>query len=182
MAGGRWSKARFKKHCEEHIREDFSSCVGFLTVLKGDWLDGPKIWLAKAVIAARLSDETVQGGLDARIKAVVAMVPFAADFDPASLKEPSTALGLVIADKDINQVPRFHSEAVLAACQPRCEVVMRVPEGGHGAMLSPIPPLEPGSVAQRLLSDPPTFDRMQVVPALNTRIADFFVRTLAAPR
>jgi len=110
----------------------------------------------------------------------VAMVPFAADFDPASLKQPATALGLVIADKDINQVPRFHAEAILAACRPHCEVVMRLPEGGHGAMLSPMPPLEAGSVARHLLSDPPGFDRSRDVPALESRIADFFVRTLAS--
>jgi len=180
MAGGKWSKARFRNHCEKHIREDFSSCVGFFTLLNGDWLDSLKIWLAKAVIAARFSDDAIQSGFDPRVKSVVAMVPFAADFDPASLKQPSTALGLVIADKDINQVPRFHAEAILAACEPRCEVVMRIPEGGHGSMLSPMPPLETGGVTQRLLSDPPNFDRGQVVPALNSRIADFFLRTLAS--
>jgi len=47
-------------------------------------------------------------------------------------------------------------------------------------MLSPMPPLAPGSVAERLLSDPPGFDRARLVPALNARIADFFVRTLGA--
>ena len=46
-------------------------------------------------------------------------------------------------------------------------------------MLSPMPPLDAGSVAQRLLSDPPGFDRGRLVPALNARIADFFLRTLA---
>lgn len=180
LAGGKWSKARFRNHCEEHIREDFSSCVGFFTLLDGGWLDGPKVWLARSVIAARFADDTVEGGFDPRIKSVIAMVPFGADFDPASLKEPATALGLVIAEKDVNQVPRFHADAILAACEPRCEVVMRLPDGGHGAMLSPMPPLEPGSVAHRLLSDPPGFDRERLVPALNARLADFFVRTLAA--
>ena len=34
---------------------------------------------------------------------------------------------------------------------------MRMPEGGHGSMLSPMPPLKAGSVAQRLLRDPPNF-------------------------
>ena len=46
-------------------------------------------------------------------------------------------------------------------------------------MLSPMPPLEPGSIAQRLLGDPPDFDRGRLIPALNARIADFFLRTLA---
>ena len=128
------------------------------------------------------SASTVQGGFDSRVKSVVAMVPFGADFDPASLKEPATALGLVIAEKDVNQVPRFHAEAILAACEPRCEVVMRLPGGGHGAMLSPLPSLETGSVAQRLLSDPPGFDRGRLVPALNSRVADFLLRTLVLIR
>ena len=88
-------------------------------------------------------------------------------------------MGMVIADKDVNQVPRFHAEAVLAACEPRCEVLMRLPDGGHGAMLSPMPPLEPGSVAQRLLGDPPAFDRARAIPVLNAAIAEFFLRTLA---
>ena len=179
MAGGKWSKARFRRHCEAHILADFSSCVGFFTLLNGDLLDGPKIWLAWSVIAARFSDDAVQGGFDPRIRSALAMVPFGADFDPESLKQPATALGLVIAEKDVNQVPRFHAEAVLAACEPRCEVVMRLPEGGHGAMLSPMPPLEPRSVAQRLLGDPPAFDRGRLIPALNARMADFFLRTLA---
>jgi hypothetical protein len=56
---------------------------------------------------------------------------------------------------------------------------MRLPEGGHGAMLSPMPPLEAGSVAQRLLLDPPEFDRERLLPTLHSRIAEFFIRTLA---
>jgi len=178
MAGGQWSKRRFRDHCEQHIREDFSSCVGFFTLLRGNWLDGPKLWTARAVIAARFSDDTPQGGFNPRIKSAIAMVPFSADFDLESLKTPKTALGLVIADKDVNQVPRFHVEAVLKACTPRCEVVMRLADGGHGAMLSPMPPLPPGSIADHLLNDPPGFDRARRIPELNARISEFFMRTL----
>jgi hypothetical protein len=63
--------------------------------------------------------------VDPRIKAAVAMVPFAADFVPESLAHPKIALGLVIADKDVNQVPRCHAEKILEACAPRGELVMR---------------------------------------------------------
>ena len=108
------------------------------------------------------------------------MVPFAADFLPESLANPKIALGLVIADKDVNQIPRFHVERVLDACTTRCEILMRLSDAGHGAMLSPMPPLEPGSIAHKLLSDPPSFDREAVVPELNRRIADFFIRNLVA--
>jgi predicted dienelactone hydrolase len=180
MAGGEWTRQRFREHCEQNIEQDFSSCVGFLTLLKGNWLDGLKIWVAKQVIAARFSGSDTHPYADPRVKAAVAMVPYAADFLPDSLANPRIPLGLVIADKDINQVPKFHAEAVLQACAPRCEIVMRLPDAGHGAMLSPMPPLVRGSVADRLLSDPPGFDRATAVPELNRRITDFFIRRLLA--
>jgi hypothetical protein len=75
-------------------------------------------------------------------------------------------------------VPRFHVENIVQACTPQCEVVMDLPEGSHGAMLSPMPPLEPGSVGEHLLADPPSFNREQAIAELNGRIADFFVRHL----
>ena len=178
LAGGEWSPARFKAHCEKHLQEDFSSCVGFTTLLRGNALDGLKRWLARQIIAWRFSDPTPHRDSDSRIKAAVAMVPFAADFDPASLTTPRIPLGLVIASKDVNQVPQFHAEAVAKLCEPRCEILMRLPEAGHGAMLSPMPPLEPESIAHALLSDPPGFDRATVVPAIHQSIADFFAQHL----
>jgi predicted dienelactone hydrolase len=60
LAGGEWSPARFRDHCMQHIKEDFSSCVGFATLLRGDWLDGFKVWLAKRIISLRFSDNTVR--------------------------------------------------------------------------------------------------------------------------
>ena len=180
LAGGEWSFRRFLKHCEQRIEQDFSSCVGMVTRLRGNWLDGPKLWLARRVIAWRFDDETPRRHVDSRVKAVVAMVPFAADFDPVSLARPAAALGLVIADQDVNQVPLYHVEAILRACEPHCEVIMRLPEAGHGAMLSPMPPLEPGSVGHHLLSDPEGFDRAAALPLLHERIAEFFIRKLAA--
>lgn len=138
--------------------------------------------VAKLVIHLRFSDDTPQRHTDPRIAAAIAMVPFAADFDPESLRRPVVPLGLVIAGQDINQVPRFHVDAVRAACEPRCVVVARLPEAGHGAMLSPLPPLASGSVAERLLGDPPSFDRMAALPPLHAAIADFFVQRLGLDR
>lgn len=178
LAGGQWSDNRFRQHCEQHIEQDFSSCVGFTFLLKGDWLDGIKLWVARRIIAWRFSDERLHKDFDPRLQAAVAMVPYAADFDTASLQTPRIALGLVSAAKDVKQIPRFHSEAIKAACLPRCEVVMNLAEGGHGAMLSPMPPLKEGSIAARLLADPPGFDRSAILPELNQRIAKFFFRHL----
>lgn len=180
LAGGEWSEAQFRDHCLQHIENDFSSCVGFTTLLRGNWLDGLKVWLAKQIIQWRFGDGTIQKHTDDRVRSVVAMVPFAADFSPASLAHPRVPLGLVIAEQDINQVPEFHVKAIEAACQPRCEVLADLPHAGHGAMLSPLPPFQPGTIAHTLLSDPPTFDRTHEVPELNKTIALFFVRTLGA--
>lgn len=148
------------------------------TLLNGSWLDGVKVWVARRIISFRFSDDTVHRYLDPRVKASVAMVPFAADFAPRSLAEPRVSLGLVVAARDVNQIPAFHVEAVRRACEPRCKVIMYLPDAGHGAMLSPMPPLQQGSVASYLLSDPPSFDRKSTLPQLHSNIAEFFNKTL----
>ncbi len=176
LAGGRWSPATFMRHCEAHMAEDFSSCVGFITRLRGNFLDSIKKTVALGVIRQRFDDTTWYSHTDPRIHAAIASVPFAADFDMASFTAPRVPLGLIIADQDINQVPRFHISAVRAACTP-CEVLAQFPEGGHGVMLSPLPPFPAGSIAQELLGDPPGFDRSQL-PAVDGKIAAFFLRHL----
>src|SRR5262249_60322008 len=90
-------------------------------------------------IRSRFRDATWQSHTDARIVAIVAAVPLAADFDMASLASPRVPLGLATARNDRWLIPRFHSDAVLAACAP-CEKVADLPDGGHGAYLSPLPP------------------------------------------
>lgn len=176
IAGGRWSPAAFRQHCEAHIAEDFSSCVGFITRLRGNLLDGLKKAVALGVIRQRFDDPTWYSHADPRIQAAVASVPFAADFDMASFRTPRIPLGLVIAEQDINQVPRFHIHAVRAACPP-CEVVATFPTGGHGVMLSPLPPFPAGSIADALMGEPPGFDRSEL-PAVDRQISAFFRRHL----
>ena len=139
LAGGRWAPARLARHCETHIRADFPACVGLSTRLTGGWSDNFKIWTALAVIGQRFSDATWISYSDPRVRAVVAAVPYAADFDMASLAAPPVPLGLVSAAQDKWLAPRFHSEAVLAACKS-CERVADLANGGHGALLSPFPP------------------------------------------
>ena len=75
---------------------------------------------------------------DKRIAAVVSGVPFATDFDPASLAKPPVPLGFVTAREDKWLQPRFHSDIVLAACAD-CERIADFAKGGHGALLSPPP-------------------------------------------
>lgn len=173
LAGGQWSPVRFRDHCVQHIAEDFSSCVGFITRLNGDWLDGVKKRAALAVIRYRFSDATPYSHQDRRIRAVIAAVPFAADFDLTTLMRPQVPLGLILAGQDINQIPTFHGQAVQKICQT-CTTIADLPRAGHGVMLSPLPPLGAAdSIASQLLRDPPGFDRT-TLPRLHQQVADFF--------
>jgi len=171
LAGGRWSPAGMKRHCEAHIREDFQSCVGLITRLNGNLLDGPKTTLALWVLWYRFSDAALSAHTDPRIAAVVAAVPYAADFDMASLAAPRLPLALVTARQDRWLVPRFHSDAVLRACAG-CGQLADLATGGHGAYLSPLPPGLTGLVGD-MLNDPPAFDRA-LLPAVDRKITGFF--------
>jgi predicted dienelactone hydrolase len=180
LAGGQWSPARFRDHCEAHIAEDFSSCVGFITRLNGGWLDSLKKLTAKVVIRWRFGDATPYRHEDRRIRAVIAAVPFAADFDLSTLVKPKIPLGLILAGQDINQIPRFHGQAVQRMCTS-CTTIADMPYASHGVMLSPLPPLgTTDSIAYQLLSDPPGFDRGQL-PALHQKVADFFKQHFTRP-
>ena len=177
LAGGRWSRAGFRQHCEAHLAEDFQACVGLLLRLTGGWADGLKQWAARSVIGVVFRSDEPQAHDDPRIAAVVAGNPFAADFDMASLAQPRVPLGLVTTRRDVWLTPAFHGDRVLAACRPRCEHIADLPTGGHGALLSPQPPGLNGLIGD-LLNDPPGFDRAAVVPDTERRIADFMDRHL----
>jgi predicted dienelactone hydrolase len=177
LAGGRWSPGNFKRHCEANIADDFHTCVGLATSLKGNFLDGVKKTVALGVIRQRFDDDTWQVHTDARIRAIVAGVPASADFDAASLANPQVPLGFVTAGQDKWLVPRFHSDRIVAACKT-CEIVAHLPEGGHGFLLAPPPPRDRMSdIAADLLLDAPGFDRAQL-PAIDRKIVSFFNKHL----
>lgn len=177
LAGGRWSPARFSQHCEANIANDFPSCVGLFTRLTGGILDGLKMKVALSVIRHRFDDATWYTHTDPRIRAIVAGVPFAADFDQASLGAPRVPLGLLTVGQDKWLAPRFHSGPVLKSCTT-CELIADLPTAGHGALLSPPPPMDRmGELAAELLGDPPGFDR-SVMPQVDRRITAFFSRHL----
>lgn len=171
IAGGRWSPAGFKRHCEEHLASDFQFCVGVITKLTGGVFDGFKKWVALTIIRHRFGDSAMREYKDPRIAAVVAAVPAAANFDFASFAAPQVPLGLVTARQDRWLVPRFHGDRVLQACKP-CEHIADFPAGGHGALLSPLPPGLSGLLGE-MLNDPPGFDR-SLVPEVDRKITAFF--------
>lgn len=181
LAGGRWSPARFAAHCQQHLADDFNACVGLATALDGGWLDGVKLRVARTILASTFGgDATDRGHGDPRIAAVVAAVPHAASFDPASLAQPRVPLALATAAGDVWLHPRFHSTVVQRACAA-CTSIDAPPAAGHGAYLSPLPAIGTAitGLAARLLADPPGFDRSSMT-AVDATIVGFFDRTLRA--
>ena len=149
--------------------------MGLITRLNGGLLDRWKIALALWVIRYRFSDAAWRMHTDPRVAAIVASVPYAADFDMASLATPRVPLALVTARLDRWLRPRFHSDAVLAACAT-CERLADFATGGHGALLSPLPPGLTGIVGD-LLNDPPGFDRAETA-VVDRKVLAFFRKLL----
>src|SRR5262249_61278955 len=112
-----------------------------------------------------------------RMAAGVAGVPFAADFDMTSLAVPHVPLGMVTARQDKWLIPRFHSDAVLQAC-PTCERLADLANGGHGALVSPLPPGLSGLLGE-LMNHPPGFDPA-LLPEVDRKITAFFRKHLVA--
>lgn len=177
LAGGRWSPSRLREHCRLNLADDFHACAGPSVALTGGPLDGVKKLIVGAINDRKFDDSSWYEHADSRIIAVAAGVPFAADFDPDSLRQPKVALALISARKDRWLIPRFHSDAIVAACRS-CERLLTVESGGHGALLGPLPP---GGGFSDLIQDPPEFDRDTQVPRINMAITRFFQRTLAQP-
>lgn len=171
LAGGRWSPATLRRHCEAHLDDDFTTCVGPMLQLHGDWLDAPKKSLVRMALRWRPADETWYGHTDGRFAAIVAEVPFAADFDPASLAQPRVPLGLVRAGRDAWLPAPYHLDPVRRACAT-CVLVADLPTAGHGSLLSP-QPVDLKPPLDTLLRDPPGFDRA-LVPQAHAAIVAFF--------
>jgi predicted dienelactone hydrolase len=180
LAGGRWTPGHFKRHCEANLVDDFHTCVGLHTKLRGDVFDGLKKAVAIGVIRQRYDDDNWQTHQDARFRAIVAGAPHAATFDTASLARPGVPVALVTVGQDKWLVPRFHSDRIVAACQ-NCEVLVHLPAAGHGALVSPqLPMASRGEIANDLMSDPPGFDR-SVLPGVDRQIVAFLRKHLIQP-
>ena len=113
--------------------DDFQACVGPTTRLTGGILDGLKKRIARLVNNRKLKDTAWYAYTDPRIAAIVAGVPFAADFDATSLAAPHVPLAIITARQDRWLRPQFHSDAILRACSV-CERLADLEKGGHGAL------------------------------------------------
>jgi hypothetical protein len=82
---------------------------------------------------------------------------------------------LITAQQDRWLIPRFHSDLVLKACVS-CEHLADLP-GGHGALLSPLPPGLKGLLGE-LLNDPKGYDRDAATAEADRKITAYFAAHL----
>ncbi|MDO5288006.1 MAG: dienelactone hydrolase [Pseudomonadota bacterium] len=175
LAGGRWSPARGQAHCQAHLAQDFYGCVGLRAELTGGPQDAATLAAVREQLRAARPDPTEHTYTGPRVRAIVAEVPLAANFDPASLAQPVAPLGLIRASADRWLPPRFHVDAVRAAC-PACTLIADLPHAGHGALLAPAPQHLP-PLAQRLLAGPAPLPA-PLAQSTRQATAAFFLRHL----
>ena len=175
LAGGKWSPAKLLNHCEKNIAEDFHTCAGpFISPSDGMWGDVKNATI-QFILRNKLSDSTWYTHTDNRIQSILSGVPFAVDFDLASLSKLNVKLGIISAKQDIWLKPHYHSNAVIESCK-QC-TVFEIENGSHGALLSPLPSIASNDIYQ-LIKDPPNFDRNKEVDKINHWIVNFFIETL----
>jgi predicted dienelactone hydrolase len=179
LAGGRWSRGNYMRHCLANMERDFHACVGLAAYLRGNWMDSVKLSAARSAHRSRFDDDTVLSHQEPRIRAALASVPMAAPFDMASFAQPGIPIGILEAEDDVWLHPQFHSQRVLAACS-RCERIPNLPHAGHGSLFSPWPQDLAASLSPMLV-DPLGFDRARL-PAVYAGIVGFFKRHLSAPQ
>ena len=159
LAGGRFDAARLRAHCDAHRADDPIFCR------RAD----PSTLPSDATATSRVADS--------RVRAVVALAPVGAVFDPASLERITVPTAIYVAEKDRFLVPRFHADW-LAAHMPNAAFHV-VPNAWHFAFVDA--PNEPiASDDGDLRDDPPGFDRPAFLRQLRSDVPDFFDAAFAA--
>lgn len=172
LAGGQWSPSKLLHHCQNNLDDDFYACAGPFTEQDSGAWGIVKNSVIQWILDFKLSDTQWYAHTDKRISSIVAGVPFAADFDPMTLKNPTVRLGLINAKADVWLQPKYHINPIIAACQT-CEV-FEIVAGGHGALLSPLPEIQSEAIL-KLIKDSPNFDRTTEIPKINLKITQFFL-------
>jgi predicted dienelactone hydrolase len=164
LAGGRFDVARLRLHCETEGGEDPIFCRRARS-------DSPPA-------AAPGASPGAASIADRRVRAVVALAPLGAVFDPASLEAIAIPVTLYVADKDRFLVPRFHAQWVASHMPAASEHI--VPNAWHFAFVDPPNSAIPSDDGD-LRDDPPGFDRPAFLRQLQIDLPAFFDAAFKAP-
>ena len=166
LAGAQAEAQRSTQHCAA-VQDD----PGYCSLAKGAAVtQAPGTPAAPAASADAPATQPVSEP-DRRIRAVVVLAPMAVVFTPQSLAAISVPVLVIMAEKDAVLNRKYHGGYV-AGNLPRAQV-STVGGAGHFAfMAQPTFPLP--SAAGDAAANPPGFDRMAILPALESQVAEFF--------
>lgn len=114
----------------------------------------------------------ISGLTDPRIRAVAALAPIGAIFDPASLKAMTVSVWLGTAALDDVLPERYHAQPLVAIWGARVPW-HSFPGAGHFSFVSPVLPGWKDRLGE-VASDPPGFDRDAFQRALSPELIAFF--------
>jgi predicted dienelactone hydrolase len=163
LAGAQAEAQRSTQHCAA-VQDD----PGYCSLAKGAAVPQAPGMPAASTAAPATQPVSVP---DRRIRAVVVLAPMAVVFTPQSLAAISVPVLVIMAEKDAVLNGSYHGGYV-AASLPRAQV-STVSGAGHFAfMAQPTFPLP--SVAGDAAANPPGFDRVAFLPALEIQVTEFF--------
>lgn len=158
LAGGQVDLSRIADHCRASRADDPIFCG----MVRADQAPSVETPLAPAT--------------DARVRAVVAMVPLGVMFTPQSLAGIKVPVAVYAAELDRWLVPRFHARWI--AQHVPGVAYHGIPNAWHFAFMDrptmPIPTADGDAAA-----DPPGFDRAALLARLAVELPAFFDRALA---
>jgi len=161
LAGGQAEGQRSAQHCRT-VQDDPGFC-GLAKSPTGTPPPAPATTAAPVAVA------------DPRIRAVFATAPMAVVFTPESLAAIRVPVAVLMAEQDTVLNGKYHGARVVAAL-PQAQAGI-VPGAGHFAfMAQPVSALP--SAAGDAAANPPGFDRLAYLSALEDQVSQFFAAQL----
>lgn len=166
LAGAQAEPARAAQHCRT-VQDD----PGFCDLAKGPSGSPAAATLPPPDASAAAPNGEPVSVADGRIRAVVVLAPMAVVLTPESLAAIRVPVRVLVAEKDAVLNTRYHGAYVVAHL-PRARA-STVAGAGHFAFMAqstiPLP-----SAAGDAAANPPGFDRLAFLTALDEQVAGFF--------
>jgi predicted dienelactone hydrolase len=161
LAGGKPELSRLRAHCDTEAELDPILCN-----------------MARGIAADAVAggqQEPVQA--DPRVRAVMALAPFAAVFSASSLASITVPVAIYAGEKDTFLVPRFHAQWVMQNMRATTTTLQLVPNAGHYAFMN-TPTMDLPSPDGSVAGDPKGFDRAVFLDRLAQESIAFFDKNL----
>ena len=187
-AGAVPEMSRFKRHCEEHSKQDPNFCGGgwlsaFFASVKSalSWLKDKGMLKPRNSNRAGVDNEfpPVEQPID--FSAIALVAPVGAFFSADALRRQDADIALFRLGDDAQLRYPHHAEHLYTLLGDKAQVYKTFDGVHHYAFISPFPQrlLEEADIP--VANDPEGFDRIGFIREINTDIVNFFNRYLRYP-